>query len=256
VKIADAHVVVTGGASGLGEGVARMIVAGGGSVTVLDRVDSKGPELVAELGASATFVPVDVTDAAGLESAMRVAREALGRIDAVVCSAGVSPTARVVSRRRELFPLQRFRFALDVNLVGTFDAVRHAAGHMADNAPSDEGERGVVVMIGSIAAFEGQVGQAAYAASKGGVVAMTLPLARDLAEWGIRVMSICPGTIDTPMVQAAPEAVRESLRAANVFPGRLGRPDDVAAVVRLCLEDTYLNGEVIRVDAGVRLAPR
>ncbi len=256
MKVQGSCVVVTGGASGIGEGVARMVVEGGGAVAVLDLPTSDGERLASELGDRAVFVPLDVTDADDVERAIDRAAADLGRIDVVVCSAGVSPTARVVSRKGEPFPLDRYRLALDVNLVGTFDVLRRAATRMTRNDPSPEGERGLIVMMGSIAAYEGQVGQAAYAASKGGIVAMTLPLARDLADHGIRVMTICPGTIDTPMVQAAPEPVREYLRAANVFPHRLGRPEDISAVVRLCMENTYLNGEVIRVDAGVRMAPR
>lgn len=256
MQVAGAGVVVTGGASGLGEGVVRMVVEGGGRAAILDLPHSDGEVLAKELGDAAWFVPVDVSDAADVERAVASAAALLGRIDVVVNCAGISPTARVVSRSSKVFPLDRFRLAVDVNLIGTFDVLRHAALSMSTNEPSDEGERGLVVNIGSIAAYEGQVGQAAYSASKGGIVAMTLPLARDLADWGIRVMTICPGTIDTPMVQAAPEAVRASLREANVFPHRLGTAEDISAVVRLCMEDTYLNGEVIRVDAGVRMAPR
>ncbi|WP_280508691.1 SDR family NAD(P)-dependent oxidoreductase [Nocardia flavorosea] len=254
--ISEAVVVVTGGASGIGEGVVRATVAAGGRAAVFDLPGSAGAELVASLGPSAAFFPVDVTAPVEVEAAVAAAVAHYGRIDVLVNSAGISPAARVVAGNGDLFPLAKFRAAVEVNLLGSFDVLRHCAGAMARNAPTEEGERGLIVNIGSIAAFEGQVGQAAYAASKGGVVAMTLPLARDLATHGIRVMGLCPGTIDTPMVQQASEEIRTYLRDANVFPKRLGRAGDIAAVIRTCMETTYLNGEVIRVDAGVRMAPR
>ena len=248
--------VVTGGASGIGAGVSRMLVDGGGRVAILDLPGSPGAELSDELGDSAAFFPLDVTDPAGVAAAVVDVEKRFGRIDVLVNSAGISPAARVVGRDGTLFPLDLFRKGIEVNLVAAFDVLRTCAGVMARNEASAEGERGLIVNIGSIAAFEGQVGQASYAASKGGVVAMTLPLARDLATQGIRVMAVCPGTIDTPMVQRASEEIRTYLREANVFPKRLGRADDIASVVRTCMETTYLNGEVIRVDAAVRMAPR
>ncbi|WP_257029662.1 SDR family NAD(P)-dependent oxidoreductase [Nocardioides cavernae] len=248
--------VVTGGASGIGEGVVRMLVAGGGRAAILDLPGSRGAELVVELGDAAAFFPLDVTDPAQVESAVSAVAQRFGRIDLLVNSAGISPAARVVARDGTLFPLDLFRRGIEVNLVAAFDVLRNVAGVMARNEPTVEGERGLVVNIGSIAAFEGQVGQASYSASKGGIVAMTLPLARDLATHGIRVMAVCPGTIDTPMVQQASQEIRDYLTDANVFPKRLGSADDIASVVRTCLETTYLNGEVIRVDAAVRMAPR
>jgi len=233
-----------------------MLVDGGGRVAILDLPGSPGAELSDELGDSAAFFPLDVTDPAGVAAAVVDVEKRFGRIDVLVNSAGISPAARVVGRDGTLFPLDLFRKGIEVNLVAAFDVLRTCAGVMARNEASAEGERGLIVNIGSIAAFEGQVGQASYAASKGGVVAMTLPLARDLATQGIRVMAVCPGTIDTPMVQRASEEIRTYLREANVFPKRLGRADDIASVVRTCMETTYLNGEVIRVDAAVRMAPR
>lgn len=256
MRIHDAVGLVTGGASGIGEGISRMLVEAGARVAILDLPTSGGQPLAAELGENAVFLPLDVTVPADVTSAVAAARERFGRIDLLVNSAGISPAARVVTRDGEPFPLDLFRQGIEVNLVGAFDVLRQAAAAMATNEPTDEGERGLVVNIGSIAAFEGQVGQASYAASKGGLVAMTLPLARDLATHGIRVMAICPGTIDTPMVQAASQEVRDYLQRANVFPHRLGRAEDIAAVVRTCIETTYLNGETIRVDAAVRMAPR
>lgn len=248
--------VVTGGASGIGEGIVRMLVKDGGRAAILDLPSSRGAELAAELGEAAAFFPVDITVPEAVAAAVAGVVERFGRIDVLVNSAGISPASRVVSRDGRLFPLDLYRRGIEVNLIAAFDVLRNAAGAMASNEPSDEGERGLVVNIGSIAAFEGQVGQASYSASKGGLVAMTLPLARDLATHGIRVMAICPGTIDTPMVQQASQQIRDYLRDANVFPKRLGAAADIASVVRTCMETTYLNGEVIRVDAGVRMAPR
>lgn len=256
MQISASVAAVTGGASGIGEGIVRMVHEGGGRVAVLDLPSSQGKALAEELGETVAFVPVDITEPAQVEAAVASVVETFGRIDLLVNSAGISPAARVVGRDGALFPLEKYRLGIEVNLIGAFDVLRHAAAAMSRNDPSHEGERGLVVNIGSIAAFEGQVGQASYAASKGGLVAMTLPLARDLADHGVRVMTVCPGTIDTPMVQAASQEIRDYLHAANVFPHRLGRPTDIAAVVRTCAETTYLNGEVIRVDAGVRMAPR
>ena len=256
MKVEQSGVVVTGGASGLGEGIARMVVAGGGSVVIFDLPSSKGVQLAAELGDTAHFVPVDVTKPEQVELAVLTAAEQLGRIDVLVNSAGISPAARVVAKDGTPFPLEKFRLGIEVNLIGAFDVLRNVAAQMWRNEPGVDDERGLIVNIGSIAAFEGQVGQASYSASKGGIVALTLPLARDLGQWGIRVMTICPGTIDTPMVQAAGPELQASLKAANVFPKRLGTAADIADVVRACMETTYLNGDVIRVDAGVRLAAR
>lgn len=248
--------VVTGGASGIGEGIVRMLVKEGGRAAILDLPGSDGAALAEELGDGAEFFALDVTDPAEVEATIAAVAERFGAIHLVVNSAGISPAARIVARDGSLFPLDLFRRGIEVNLIAAFDVLRNAAGVMARNEPTEEGERGLVVNIGSIAAFEGQVGQASYSASKGGIVAMTLPLARDLATQGIRVMSVCPGTIDTPMVQQASQEIRDYLTAANVFPKRLGHADDIAAVVRTCIETTYLNGEVIRVDAAVRMAPR
>jgi 3-hydroxyacyl-CoA dehydrogenase/3-hydroxy-2-methylbutyryl-CoA dehydrogenase len=256
VRVAGSVGVVTGGASGIGEGIVRMLVKEGGRAAILDLPGSRGAELAEELGDAAEFFPLDVTEPAEVEAAVAAVVERFGAIHLVVNSAGISPAARVVARDGTLFPLELFRRGIEVNLVAAFDVLRNAAGAMARNEPSEEGERGLVVNIGSIAAFEGQVGQASYSASKGGVVAMTLPLARDLASQGIRVMAVCPGTIDTPMVQQASQEIRDYLTDANVFPKRLGHAEDIAAVVRTCMETTYLNGEVIRVDAAVRMAPR
>jgi 3-hydroxyacyl-CoA dehydrogenase / 3-hydroxy-2-methylbutyryl-CoA dehydrogenase len=256
VRVENTVGVVTGGASGIGEGIVRMLVKEGGSAAILDLPGSRGAALAEELGDTVEFFALDVTNPSEVEATIAAVAERFGAIHLVVNSAGISPAARIVAKDGTLFPLDLFRRGIEVNLIAAFDVLRNAAGVMARNKPSDEGERGLVVNIGSIAAFEGQVGQASYSASKGGIVAMTLPLARDLATQGIRVMSVCPGTIDTPMVQQASQEIRDYLTAANVFPKRLGHAEDIAAVVRTCMETTYLNGEVIRVDAAVRMAPR
>jgi 3-hydroxyacyl-CoA dehydrogenase / 3-hydroxy-2-methylbutyryl-CoA dehydrogenase len=256
VKLADSVSVVTGGASGIGAGVAEMLVDGGGAVALLDRPDSQGKEVAQRLGPAAMFVSADITRPEDVTNAVRTVVDTHGRIDVLVGAAGVTASARVVDRNLTPFPLDLFRHGIEVNLIGAFDVIRCAAAEMARNDPREDGERGVVISIASIAAYEGQVGQASYSASKGGLVALTLPLARDLASHGIRVMTVCPGSIDTPMLRGTSERIRASLAEANVFPHRLGHPSDIAAVIRTCLETTYLNGEVIRVDAGVRLAPR
>jgi 3-hydroxyacyl-CoA dehydrogenase/3-hydroxy-2-methylbutyryl-CoA dehydrogenase len=256
MRVNDAVAIVTGGASGLGEGVVRMMVEHGGRAVMLDRAESAGAEIAESLGERAAFVACDVTDPARVEAAVDEAAACFGKIDVLVSSAGISPAARVVNRDGEPFPLELFRRGVEVNLIGLFDVLRHAAKIMARNEPNEEGERGLIVNVASIAGYEGQVGQASYAASKGGVIALTLPLARDLATWGIRVMCICPGVMDTAMLAGASDELRTALADINVFPKRLGRPDDVAGLVRVFIENTYLNGEVVRVDAGTRLAPR
>jgi 3-hydroxyacyl-CoA dehydrogenase/3-hydroxy-2-methylbutyryl-CoA dehydrogenase len=256
MHVGTATGLVTGGASGLGAGVVRMLISEGGQAIILDRVASGGAELAEELGPRCRFVECDVTDPVDVEHAVETAAEQFGRIDLLVSSAGVSPAARVVDREKNPFPLDVYRHGIDVNLVGLFDVLRHTAKVMSSNDPSDDGERGLIINIASIAGLEGQVGQASYAASKGGVIAMTLPLARDLASWGIRVMCICPGVMDTPMLAGASDELRQALADINVFPKRLGTPEDVAALVRTFMETSYLNGEVVRVDAGVRLQPR
>ncbi|HUA73015.1 MAG TPA: SDR family NAD(P)-dependent oxidoreductase [Solirubrobacteraceae bacterium] len=249
--------VVTGGASGLGEGCVRMLVGGGGRAVVLDLPNSKGPAMVEELGADKVrFVEVDVAAPDQVERAMAAAHEAFGRIDVLANCAGVSPASLVLSRNKDLYPLDVFRRGVDINLNGLFDMVRWGAYFMSDNEPSEEGERGLIVNVASIAGYEGQAGQAAYAASKGGVIALTLPLARDLARWGIRVMAIAPGIMDTGMLAGIDEERRAKLIDIHVFPKRLGRPDDFARLVRCFMEDTLLNGEVVRLDAATRLNVR
>jgi 3-hydroxyacyl-CoA dehydrogenase/3-hydroxy-2-methylbutyryl-CoA dehydrogenase len=256
VQIAESVVVVGGGASGLGEACVSLLASAFAKVAVLDLPDSRGAEVVAPFGDGAVFLPTDVSSADDVASSIAQVAEVFGRIDVCVNAAGVAQAHRVVGRDGSLFPLDLFRLVVDVNLVGTFDVARRCAYHMARNEPGPDGERGVIINVASTAAFDGQVGQAAYAASKGAVAAMTLPLARDLAPWGIRVMAVAPGIMDTPMIAGMTDEVRDRLRDIHVFPRRFGRPDEFASLVRHIIENRFLNGEVIRYDAAGRLPPR
>jgi 3-hydroxyacyl-CoA dehydrogenase/3-hydroxy-2-methylbutyryl-CoA dehydrogenase len=246
--------VVTGGGGGLGGAVVEMLVEGGGRAAILDLPSSPGKTLADALGERALFVPTDVTRPEQVAAAFDAVLDRFGRVDLNVNAAGVSPAHRVLTRDRTMYPLDMFRSTVDINLNGTFDVVRHAALAMSANEPGESGERGLVVNVASIAGIEGQVGQAAYAASKGGVIALTLPLARDLAVWGIRVMTIAPGIMDTPMLAGLDDRRRAALIDIHVFPKRLGTPSDFAALVRSFMENTMLNGDVVRLDAATRLA--
>jgi NAD(P)-dependent dehydrogenase (short-subunit alcohol dehydrogenase family) len=254
VEIAGRTVLVTGGGSGLGAATARMVVEHGGSVVVADVDTERGERVAAELGERARFVPTDVTDEASVGAAVALTLELGGPHVAVSC-AGIAPAERVLGRDGP-HSLARFVAAIQVNLVGTFNVTRLAAQAMAANEPGEDGERGVIVNTASVAAFDGQIGQAAYSASKAGVAGMTLPIARELARAGIRVMAIAPGIFDTPMLAAMPDQVRASLGAQVPFPSRLGRPDEYAALVRHILENRMLNGETIRLDGAIRMAPK
>lgn len=245
--------LVTGGASGLGAGTVQLLVERGARVAVLDLPGSAGEQLVAELGSATRFFPCDVSRTDEVERAVVGAMEAFGRVDVCVNAAGINTAARVLSRRGNLHSMDAFRRTVEINLVGTFDVLRRAVQAMAHNSPSEEGERGLIVNVSSAAALEGQAGQAAYAASKGGIVALTLPLARDLAAWGIRVMTVCPGAMDTGMLADADEERREGLLDLHVFPKRLGTPRDFALLVASFMENTLLNGAVVRLDAAARL---
>ncbi len=254
MQVQGARALITGGASGLGRGAAEALLARGAQVALLDLDSSTGEQVAADVGA--VFAAADVRDRSQVEQAVGHAAEALGGLDVVVNAAGVGPAHRVVGRDGALFPMDLFEFVIGVNLVGLFDVVRRTAAVIAANEPNDDGERGVIVNVASIAAFEGQVGQAAYSASKGGVAAMTLPLARDLAGLGIRVMTIAPGIMDTPMLAGAPAELKESLAKLHVFPKRLGTADDFARLVVHVVENPLLNGEIIRLDAATRMPPR
>lgn len=256
MQVSDSVCLVTGGVSGLGFGVARRMVDNGGSVVMLDINSDRGAEAVVELGDAARFIQCDVTRPEEVAAAVAGAREAFGSIDILVNAAGVAPAQRVVSRDGTMFDLDLFSFTIGVNLIGMFDVIRNVAAVMAGNEPAESGERGVIVNVASIAAFEGQVGQAAYSASKGGIVGMTLPIARDLGGIGIRNVTIAPGIMDTPLLAGAPQELKDSLAKLQVFPQRLGTPADFAHLVQAVVENEMINGEVIRLDAGVRMPPK
>jgi NAD(P)-dependent dehydrogenase (short-subunit alcohol dehydrogenase family) len=247
VDVAGRTFLVTGGGSGLGAATARLLADAGANVVVADL--RRGEEV-------GRFVEADVRDAASAQGAVDAAVEEFGALHGAVNCAGIGASARVVGKDGEPFPLHTFREVIDVNLVGTFNILRLAAAAMVGNEPTDEGERGVIVNTASNAAFDGQIGQAAYSASKGGVASLTLPVARELGRHGIRVMTIAPGPADTPMLALLPDEIRASLEAQIPFPQRLGRPEEYAALVKHIVENAYLNGEVIRLDGALRMGPR
>ena len=247
-------VLVTGGGSGLGEATVRRFAASGAGVVICDLPSSAGKAIAEELGSRVRFVPTDVTDEAAVAAALDVAAE-LGALRLVVTCAGIATPGRVVGRKGPL-PLATFRQVIEVNLIGTFNVLRLAAERMIALEPDEDGDRGVVVMTASIAAYDGQIGQAAYAASKGGIVGLTLTAARDLADKGIRVVTIAPGTMETPMLAGLPEDARRVLEQQVPHPARLGRPDEFAALVEHITANQLLNGEVIRLDGALRMPPR
>ncbi|MEP7063925.1 MAG: 3-hydroxyacyl-CoA dehydrogenase [Betaproteobacteria bacterium] len=255
MQIAGGSFVVTGGASGLGAGTVRMLAEAGANVVIADVDVARGEALARELGAKTRFVRTDVADEASAKAAVALAVDTYGGLQGLVNCAGIVHGEKVVGKDGP-HTLAGFRRAIDINLVGTFNVLRLAAEAMAKGAPNVEGERGVIVNTASVAAFDGQVGQAAYSASKAAVVGMTLPIARELARSGIRVMTIAPGTFETPMLASLPQEVRDSLGKMVPFPPRLGRPAEFAALVRAIFENPMLNGEVIRLDGAIRMAPR
>ena len=242
--------IITGAASGLGEATARHFRARGAQVTMLDRDAARGRAVADEIGAQ--FIETDVTDEPSVQAAIAAAHKAMGRITAAINCAGIATGARTLGRDGP-HPLNAFRRAIDINLVGSFNVARLAAAEIAKNDPAPDGTRGVIVNTASIAAFDGQKGQTAYAASKGGIVGMTLPMARDLTREGIRVMAIAPGIFGTPMLRGLPQEVQDDLAAGVPFPKRLGGPDEFAALARFIVECDYLNGEVIRLDGALRM---
>jgi len=245
--------LVTGGASGLGEATTRRLHEDGAAVVIVDLPSSPGQALAAELGELVRFCPADVRDEAQVQAAIAAAQE-LGDLRIVVNCAGIGTAGRVIGRNGPL-DLESFRNVIDINLTGTFNVLRLAAEAMRENEPVD-GDRGVIVMTASIAAFDGQIGQAAYAASKGGVVALTLAASRDLADKLIRVMTVAPGTFATPMLAGLPDEVTAALEAQVPHPSRLGRPDEYASLVAHIVDNGMLNGEVIRLDGALRMPPR
>jgi 3-hydroxyacyl-CoA dehydrogenase/3-hydroxy-2-methylbutyryl-CoA dehydrogenase len=255
VDIKDLTAVVTGGASGLGRATVERLAAGGARVAIVDRPGSAGAEVAGALGPGGSFAAADVTSADEVEAALESTVTRFGAIHVLVNCAGVGIAQKTLGSRGPA-RLEDFTFVIQVNLIGTFNCIRLAAARMARNEPGADGERGVIVNTASVAAFEGQIGQAAYSASKGGIVGMTLPIARDLADLGVRVVTIAPGLFDTPLLAALPEPARASLARQIPFPSRLGRPAEYAALVAHIIENPMLNGETIRLDGAIRMAPR
>jgi NAD(P)-dependent dehydrogenase (short-subunit alcohol dehydrogenase family) len=252
MDLTGASALVTGGASGLGLATARRLQAAGAAVTIVDLPGSAGAGIAAELGGA--FAPADVTDPAHVAAAVQTAAEA-GPLRVVVNCAGIAPPAKVLDREGNPTPLADFERIIRVNLIGTYNVVAQASAVMATTDPAG-GDRGVIVNTASVAAFDGQIGQPAYAASKGGVHAMTLPIARELARYGIRVVTIAPGIMETPMLASLPQAAQDSLGQQVPHPARLGRPDEYARLVMAIVDNGYLNGETIRLDGAIRMAPK
>lgn len=255
MEIRDQVFLISGGGSGLGAATARALAARGGRVVLADLAVEAGEALATELGEAARFVRTDVTSAADAEAAVAAAHDVFGGLHGLVNCAGIVIGEKVLGRDGPAL-LDHFARVVSVNLVGTFNMIRVAAAAMAAGEPNAAGERGVIVNTASIAAFDGQIGQAAYSASKGGVVGMTLPIARELARSGIRVMTIAPGVFETPMMAGLPEEAQRSLGASVPFPSRLGRPDEFALLACHIMENEMLNGETIRLDGALRMAPR
>jgi NAD(P)-dependent dehydrogenase (short-subunit alcohol dehydrogenase family) len=255
MKLNQIRAVITGGASGLGNAVAVRLVAAGAEVALLDVNEAAGESAVASLGPAARFQLVDVTSESAVNDAIAATRDGMGEINLAVNCAGVAWARRLVNKEGPM-PGDFFRKVIEVNLLGTLLVAKAAAASMQSNTPNAEGERGVIIMTASVAAFDGQIGQVAYSASKGGIVGMTLPMARDLASSGIRVMTIAPGIFRTPMMAAMPQEAQDSLGRQVPFPPRLGRPDEYAALVAHICENSMLNGECIRLDGAIRMAPK
>ena len=255
MQIKNRVFIVTGGGSGLGAAVARTLVAAGAQVVIADIDRAAGQAIAAELGDNLRFAPTDVTSGADGKAAVQLALDSFGHLHGLVNCAGVAPGEKVLGRDGP-HRLESFARAVSINLIGTFNMIRLAADAIVKEMPGEDGERGVIVNTASIAAYDGQIGQAAYAASKGGVVALTLPVARELARYGVRVVTIAPGIFETPMMAGLPRDVQDSLGQGVPFPPRLGRPPEYAALVRHICENTMLNGEVIRLDGALRMPPR
>ena len=255
MQLNDVKALITGGVSGLGLAVARKVVAAGGQAVLLDINDDAGASVEAELGGAVSYIRTDVTDEQAVLDAINMAVDHMGLINVAVNCAGIIGAGRVLGREAPM-PLDFFAKTIQINLVGSFNVIKAAGAAMESNPPGPDGERGVIVSTASVAAYEGQIGQAAYSASKGGIVAMTLPIAREFARIGVRVNAVAPGIFWTPMVDGMPDHVQESLSASIPFPSRLGKAEEFAELVAHIMENGYLNGETIRLDGAVRLAPK
>ena len=255
MKISEARAIVTGGASGLGEATVRRIVEQGGKAAILDLSEERGKALVEELGGQTIFIKTDVTSEEEISNAISKAIESFGAINTVVNCAGIGVAGKLLSRKG-VHSLDMFSKVISINLIGTFNVIRLASEQMSKNEANELGERGVIINTASVAAFDGQIGQAAYSASKGGIVSMTLPIARELAAYGIRVMTIAPGLFHTPMFDSLPEEARDSLGKMVPFPQRLGYPEEYALLAESILINPMLNGETIRLDGAIRMQPK
>ena len=252
MQVKDCIAVVTGGASGLGEATVRALTGGGARVCIFDIQDEKGEALAKELGKNVIYAHTDIVDEASTQAGINKAVDAFGRINAAINCAGVGLLGKLVGKKGPT-PLDHFKKVLEINLIGTINVTRLAVAEMMKNEPGEDGEKGVVINTSSVAATEGQIGQVAYSASKGGVVSLTLPVARECAEYGIRVNTIAPGIFETPMLASLPEKVRDALGKMVPFPQRLGRPSEFAKLVQHIIENTMINGEVIRLDGALRM---
>jgi NAD(P)-dependent dehydrogenase (short-subunit alcohol dehydrogenase family) len=255
LQVGESTFFITGGGSGLGAATARLLAENGAHVALADVDEEAGEQMASQIGSGAEFVRTDVTDEESVQDALDSVVEIFGSLNGVVNCAGIGPAARVVGKKG-VHDLGLFTKTVEINLVGTFNVIRFAAVRLAENELGEDGERGVIINTASVAAYDGQIGQAAYAASKGGVVALTLPVARELASSGIRVVTIAPGIFETPMLAALPEDAKDSLGKQVPFPPRLGRPEEYAALAKHIVENQMLNGEVIRLDGAIRMAPR
>ncbi|MDQ0201351.1 3-hydroxyacyl-CoA dehydrogenase [Neobacillus ginsengisoli] len=255
MKIQDSIAIVTGGASGLGEATVRNIVRNGGMAAILDLGEAKGNRLAEELGENAIFIKTDVTSDEDVQNAINVTLQQLGPFNTVINCAGIGLAEKTVSKNKA-HDYDHFKKVIQVNLIGTFNVIRLAAEKLVTFSANEEGERGVIINTASVAAFDGQIGQAAYSASKGGVVGMTLPIARDLAKNGIRVVTIAPGLIETPLFGSLSEKAKAALEQQVPFPSRLGRPSEYAQLTQSIIENVMLNGETIRLDGAIRMSPK
>lgn len=255
MELTNKGVLVTGGASGLGAACVRLLTKAGAKVVIADLNNELGEALAKELGDSAVFAKTNVTEEESVQAAVKTAVDTFGGLHVLINCAGIGVAEKTISKRGP-HSLSAFSRVISINLIGTFNAIRLASAAMAENHPDAQGERGVIINTASVAAYDGQIGQAAYSASKGGIVGMTLPIARDLASYGIRVMTIAPGLFDTPLLAGLPDAAKQSLGQQVPFPPRLGQPSEYAALAKHIIENDMLNGETIRLDGAIRMAPR